>query len=409
MSSTRGKQMKIGQDGYQCTGAVAWPEKYAGDDCCCCTRHCLKQNRCTIGQCADMGIDIGQEELDVQFSLGPRVHNALYTVCSRKYASRKWAQIACLNDPGCEWLQDYACDDQNWRYCGKTDQQYSGDEQGCSLNKKWTPGPKVGNNLYSSKCSNAKYGSLSWAQTMCEADPGCDWIHDYESDGNSWRFCGNKAQMEPGDEKADSMFKTLGDGLIRLRDSRYATAALSVEEGGNKDKGKVWMWSITNDEWQTWEFLQDGTIRLKAYPDFALSMEEGGCRNQGGVHIAKIDAGDSLSMNVIWKVYDDGTIRPRAFDKCTLALQANQHRDRGRVWMWTVNNDVWQTWGGIPKAIPKGPSISKSKKPAEKTPNEDLLLFGINSTKPVRLEHSASIDVYDTDSHTQNLAPIIDV
>merc|ERR1719321_2635771 len=370
MNTGKGKQMKISQDGYDCKGTVAFPDKYSGDDCCCCTRHCLRHSRCTIGQCADMGIDIGQEELDAEFSQGPRVHNAIYTRCSKKYATRAWAQIACLNDAGCEWIQDYNCDNRAWRYCGKIEDQFSGDEGGCSLNKKWTPGPEVGNDLYRTRCSNAKYGSLAWAQTTCEADPGCDWIHDWQSDGNAWRFCGNKAQMEPGDEKAASMLKTMGDGLIRLRDSRYANAALSVEAGGNKDKGKVWMWSITRDEWQTWEIRADGTIRLKKYPEFALSMEEGGCRNQGGVHMARINEGDSLSMNVVWKVYDDGSIRPKAFDKCPLAIQANQHRDRGRVWMWTVNKDVWQTWGGMPKPLLKGPAIKKGKK-TEGTPDED--------------------------------------
>lgn len=369
-ASSIGKQMKLTQDGYKCEGTIAFPDKYAGDDCCCCTRHCLRQNRCTIGQCADMGIDIGQEELDAEFSPGPRVHNALYTRCSKKYSSRMWAQIACLNDEDCEYIQDYNCDDKAWRYCGKMDEQFSGDEKGCTLNKKWTPGPQVANNLLT-KCSNSKYGSLAWAQTTCEADPGCDWIHDWQDDGNAWRFCGSKAQIQPGDKKAASMFKTLGDGLIRLRDSRYAGAALSVEKGGNKDKGRVWMWSITKDEWQTWEIRADGTIRLKAYPDYALSMEEGGCRNQGGVHMARINDGDSLSMNVVWKVHEDGTIRPKAFDKCPLAIQANQHRDRGRVWMWGfVNKDVWQTWGGIPKAIPKGPPQSK-KKTKEAPPDED--------------------------------------
>lgn len=250
------------------------------------------------------------------------------------------------------------------------EEQFSGDEKGCTMNKKWTPGPEAGNNLYSSRCSNAKYGSVAWAQTTCEADPGCDWIHDFDGDGKNWRFCGSKAQLQPGDEKAETMLKTLGDGLIRLRDSRYAGAALSVEAGGNKQNGRVWMWSITRDEWQTWEFRADGTIRLKAYPDYALSMQEGGCRNHGGVHMAKIDDGDSLSMNVVWKIDDDGLISPKAFGSCTLAIQANQHRDRGRVWMWSKNKDVWQTWGGLPKAIPKGPKITKKSK-AEPTPDED--------------------------------------
>lgn len=364
--------MKLNQDGYMCEGTVAFPEKYAGDDCCCCTRHCLRQNRCTIGQCADMGIDIGQEELDAEFSAGPRVHNALYTRCSKKYSTKAWAQIACLNDEDCEYIQDYNCDDKAWRYCGKMSDQFSGDEEGCTLNKKWTPGPKAANNLYT-KCSNAKYGSLAWAQTTCESDPGCDWIHDFNADGNAWRFCGSKAQIQPGDQKADTMFKTLGDGLIRLRDSRYSGAALSVEAGGNKDKGKVWMWSITRDEWQTWEFRADGTIRLKAYPDYGLSMEEGGCRNHGGVHMARMPSdGDSLSMNVVWKIDDDGLISPKAFGSCTLAIQANQHRDRGRVWMWgSKNKDSWQTWGGLPKAIPKGPPKSKKKPKADSTPDED--------------------------------------
>lgn len=368
MNTGKGKQMKISQDGYDCKGTVAFPDKYSGDDCCCCTRHCLRHSRCTIGQCADMGIDIGQEELDAEFSQGPRVHNAIYTRCSKKYATRAWAQIACLNDAGCEWIQDYNCDDRAWRYCGKIEDQFSGDEGGCSLNKKWLPGIKAGNDLYRTKCSNAQYGSLAWAQTKCEADPKCEWIHDFNGDGNAWRFCGNKAQIEPGDEKADTMMKTMGDGLIRLKDPRYAGAALSVEAGGNRDGGKVWMWSITRDEWQTWEFRADGTIRLAKYPEYALSMQEGGCRNQGGVHMAKIGSG-SLSQNVVWKVYEDGTIRPRAFDQCPLAIQANQHRDRGRVWMWgSVNKDVWQTWGGLPKAIPKGPPIKKTRRAP---PDED--------------------------------------
>lgn len=361
--------MKLSQDGYQCEGTVAFPEKYSGDNCCCCTRHCLRSNRCSIGQCADMGIDIGQEELDAEFFPGPRVHNGLYTRCSKKYASKMWAQIACLNDEDCEYILDYNSDDRAWRYCGKMEDAVSGDEQAATFKKKWLPGPKVGNHL-ESKCSNSKYGSLAWAQTTCEEDPGCDWIHDWAADGNNWRFCKSKTQIDPGDEKAASMLKTLGDGLIRLRDSRYAGAALSVEEGGNKDKGKVWMWSITRDQWQVWDFRSDGTIRLRAYPEYGLSMEEGGCRNHGGIYMVRIDDSDSLSMNVVWKVYDDGTIRPRAFDKCTIAIQANQHRDRGRVWMWTINNDVWQTWGGMAKPLPKGPKI-KAGKNTEGTGDED--------------------------------------
>ena len=53
----------------------------------------------------------------------------------------------------------------------------------------YTDGPSVKNSGYS-VCSE-RYGSLEWAQEMCNKDDNCKWLHDTYCDDRFWRFCSN--------------------------------------------------------------------------------------------------------------------------------------------------------------------------------------------------------------------------
>ena len=100
------------------------------------------------------------------------------------------------------------------------------------------------------------------------------------------------------------------------------------------------MWSITKDKNQVWQFHPDGTIRLKNFPNAALSIEEGGAKNRGRVWMWSI----TKDRNQVWAYYEDGTIRLRAFPQYALSMEEGGRTNKGRVWMYQITRDHNQRW-----------------------------------------------------------------
>lgn len=69
------------------------------------------------------------------YKKGPSVQNVA-GICSTKYGTLQWAEQQCENDSTCKWLQDYGCDNKNWRFCtGKYDIENFKGSGGCSRMK----------------------------------------------------------------------------------------------------------------------------------------------------------------------------------------------------------------------------------------------------------------------------------
>ena len=63
-------------------------------------------------------------------------------------------------------------------------------------------------NAAATDCSS-QTGTLEWALERCTETLNCYWIHDYDCDGNNWRFCFNidiRDYMKPN-EKACAKVK----------------------------------------------------------------------------------------------------------------------------------------------------------------------------------------------------------
>jgi hypothetical protein len=114
----------------------------------------------------------------------------------------------------CEWLHDFNCDGKNWRFCkGETAfDTFSGDKQACirvlegSVHEiKWVNGERV-DNAHSDCTGGSFYGTLDQAKAKCVESSKCEWLHDYNCDGQNWRFCNGKADITPvEDGKACTM------------------------------------------------------------------------------------------------------------------------------------------------------------------------------------------------------------
>ena len=65
-------------------------------------------------------------------------------------------------------------------------------------------GVRTHDNAYSTsgQCDNAgsTYGTLAQAEAWCDADPACTWLHDWDCDGQNWRYCtGTRVEVSGGE------------------------------------------------------------------------------------------------------------------------------------------------------------------------------------------------------------------
>lgn len=73
------------------------------------------------------------------------------------------------------------------------------------------------------------------------------------------------------------------DGTIRLYDD--PSKALSIEDGGAKNGGRVQIWDVTRDQNQRWQWGPNKTLRLQAFPDFALCIGHWEAKDYGLVQM----------------------------------------------------------------------------------------------------------------------------
>ena len=50
-------------------------------------------------------------------------------------------------------------------------------------------GPNTDNDAYKKACSGDEYGTLDWALKKCSGEETCTWLHDWDCDGDNWRWC----------------------------------------------------------------------------------------------------------------------------------------------------------------------------------------------------------------------------
>ena len=64
---------------------------------------------------------VASKSIDPKFILGflsgPTMPNSVSDYCSNDYGTLTWAIEKCDNDPNCEFIHDYGCDNASWRYC----------------------------------------------------------------------------------------------------------------------------------------------------------------------------------------------------------------------------------------------------------------------------------------------------
>ena len=65
-------------------------------------------------------IDIVSNIAD-SYETGPTVSATQTDACSSKYGTLEWATNECDQNEDCTHLDDYGCDDANWRYCVNVD------------------------------------------------------------------------------------------------------------------------------------------------------------------------------------------------------------------------------------------------------------------------------------------------
>ena len=72
------------------------------------------------------------------YERGPTVKLVHTDSCSKDYGTRDWAIEQCDKNNECTHLDDYGCDDENWRYCMnvKIDDFKDSSATGCTLLKK---------------------------------------------------------------------------------------------------------------------------------------------------------------------------------------------------------------------------------------------------------------------------------
>ena len=58
------------------------------------------------------------------------MQNSVSDDCSTEYGTVTWAIEKCDKDPSCQFIHDYGCDDENWRYCPNLLIDESSDNQG---------------------------------------------------------------------------------------------------------------------------------------------------------------------------------------------------------------------------------------------------------------------------------------
>jgi len=153
------------------------------------------------------------------YSSGSHVGNGAHVgSCSgSSFGTLEWAQTQCDADPTCTWLHDHACNDNGWRYCSGAFPSGTGDGLACTFKKNnpqyipptssdYPTSSNVGNSAHSGACSGS-VGSLEWAKLQCDGDAECSWLHDYDCDGNAWRYCSGAFPSEAGDGLACTMTK----------------------------------------------------------------------------------------------------------------------------------------------------------------------------------------------------------
>ena len=98
----------------------------------------------------------------------------------------------------------------------------------------WIPGAQNSNGY--APCLNGaanSFDTLEEATAMCEADPNCGWLHDYNCDGNNWRVCGPKSSMIVGDGKACTRIKSGNatvEELAAFKDSQLPKALALAQQ-----------------------------------------------------------------------------------------------------------------------------------------------------------------------------------
>ena len=76
------------------------------------------------------------------YETGPTVNKIHTSSCSQEYGTRDWAIDHCNKNRECTHLDDWHCDDMNWRYCLNVTiddfKDSSETDKSCTLLKKLT-------------------------------------------------------------------------------------------------------------------------------------------------------------------------------------------------------------------------------------------------------------------------------
>jgi len=204
--------------------------------------------------------------------------------CSGNHGSLAWAQEQCDADPACFWLHDHACNGGGWRFCTVAFPTETGDGLACTMMKNdpaiqpptvstYESSSNVGNAAHNDLCSSI-YGSLEWATNQCDADPACSWLHDFNCDGNGYRYCTGEFPSESGDGLACTRTKPavpIGPNvLLNSATNEQRKAEIGVLSNGNfvvvyEAKSGGIAWDVYSQRFDASGNLLESEVRANSY------------------------------------------------------------------------------------------------------------------------------------------------
>ena len=129
-------------------------------------------------------------------------------------------------------------------------------------------------------------------------------------------------------------------GILVL--TSFPQYALSIENGNAINNGQVWMWSITRDHNQVWQFLENGLLVLQAFPNYALTA----IMNPTGAPttVCMMQVTNPPATNQMWSIDVDGFVHLQSIMDYGLTVAAGGVSDYGIVSMAYVTNGNLQLW-----------------------------------------------------------------
>ena len=129
-------------------------------------------------------------------------------------------------------------------------------------------------------------------------------------------------------------------GILVL--TSFPQYALSIENGNAINNGQVWMWSITRDHNQVWQFLENGLLVLQAFPNYALTA----IMNPTGAPttVCMMQVTNPPATNQMWSIDMDGFVHLQSIMDYGLTVAAGGVSDYGIVSMAYVTNGNLQLW-----------------------------------------------------------------